>query len=487
MLPKTGLFAFPLTLLVLLVVVVVEAVVAHIPIDSLQLGPRADTANATAITIALIEALNATLIKYNSTPLADVFALDPVSQSPSTQVVDAGTVDVARDLSASNQSGDTPDAPLIVGRVNALNIGPASMPLTGNVNLFDPSGFSTVGKSLPSIATVFDTASADYLVPGIRCRESQGCKGQNKYGEDGVDQGTQSITRYINGIEAVGQNYYDSVTVAGLRARKATVVSLRSGYKFPTSDDGQTAAVMGFSFSTISNARRPTYFETLMTEGSVSSNEFSFYFGREQDGSRKSSEMTLGGRNPAHFDPPLTRLTILQRDFWALQLENIKAQNRYMQSPPATGQATIDTATPIILVPTAIGRQIMAHIPDSFTIRLASHDPTVPGADFTRTWAIPCDTVIDMAVRFAGTDFPIDPRDLIGPTIDMEFLASKGYRIPPALLGGRRVCMSLLQSGSIAPAAAGDRYILGIPFLRSWYAIFGYDGLGSITFAKSKP
>jgi hypothetical protein len=69
----------------------------------------------------------------------------------------------------------------------------------------------------------FDTGSSDTFVPGPKCGAAEGCVGNVKYDNGGQDEGTTTTVTYGSG-QVTGENYFDSVTVAGLTAKKQNVI-----------------------------------------------------------------------------------------------------------------------------------------------------------------------------------------------------------------------------------------------------------------------
>jgi hypothetical protein len=84
-------------------------------------------------------------------------------------------------------------------------------------------GSGTVGSQ--TFTFDFDTGSSDTFVPGPSCGTAQGCVGTTKYNQGGVDEGNTTSITYGSGAVS-GENYYDSVTIAGLTATHQNVISL---------------------------------------------------------------------------------------------------------------------------------------------------------------------------------------------------------------------------------------------------------------------
>ena len=90
----------------------------------------------------------------------------------------------------------------------------------------------TVGASKPQIfGTDFDTSSADFFIPGPSCGTAQGCPATIKYDQGGIDEHNTTSVTYGSGM-ITGENYFDTVTVAGLTAKNTNIVSLTSAEGF---------------------------------------------------------------------------------------------------------------------------------------------------------------------------------------------------------------------------------------------------------------
>lgn len=171
----------------------------------------------------------------------------------------------------------------------------------------------------------------------------------------------------------MGENYFDSVTVAGLTAKHQNVISLSTATGFSGSD---ASSLMGMAFSTIANSKQPTYFETLMSQGTVSNTEFSFFLGRNADGNGDSSELTLGGRDSSKYTGSVTMVPVIQKDYWRVALDKVVVNGKSallgaLGLDPTKGQAAIDTGTTLIIAPTLATFSIYGRIPGAIPIPLA--------------------------------------------------------------------------------------------------------------------
>lgn len=110
-------------------------------------------------------------------------------------------------------------------------------------------GKGTVGTQ--SFTFDFDTGSSDTFVPGPSCGTDQGCVGTTKYAQTGKDQGNTTSITYGSG-QVTGENYLDSLTVAGLTATNQNIISLTDSEGFANSaSDG----LVGMAFPAIANSK----------------------------------------------------------------------------------------------------------------------------------------------------------------------------------------------------------------------------------------
>lgn len=111
----------------------------------------------------------------------------------------------------------------------------------------------------------FDTGSGDIFIPGPQCTSEEGCPYNRKYNERGTSQGRTTSVEYGSGyIE--GDDYTDSVNVAGLTATNQGLISLTQTVGFNTSSaDG----LLGMGFTAIAVSGFTTFFENLMAQNKV--------------------------------------------------------------------------------------------------------------------------------------------------------------------------------------------------------------------------
>ncbi|KAF2765687.1 acid protease [Teratosphaeria nubilosa] len=323
----------------------------------------------------------------------------------------------------------------------------------------------------------FDTGSADTFVPGPTCGPAHGCSGTVHYENTGTDEHNTTTVTYGSG-QVSGENYYDTVTIAGLEATHQNIISLTTATGFSSSDSN---SLMGMGFQSIAASGQAPYFKTLIDEGKVSTPEFSFYLGRAQDGTGDDSEMTLGGRDPAHFTGTPTTIAVSTPGYWQIPLDGVKVNN--FEDPidqvVDAGQAAIDTGTTIVLTPSAALLTIAARIPGAFPVPLALLD----GEAEPLFLVYPCAENPDVAITFGGQDFAINPEDFNFGQLTPDLGSILGNNTLSSVLDEAAYCLASVAGFDIDPTE--NLYVVGDVFLKNWYSIFSYDG-PSVSFAKSR-
>lgn len=238
-------------------------------------------------------------------------------------------------------------------------------------------GSGQVGQAAQQFTFDFDTGSSDVFVPGPQCGAAQGCKTGIQYSRAGRDEGNTTTVTYGSG-QITGENYLDSLTVGGLTAANQNIISLTSAQGFNTSDSN---SLLGMGFSAIAESKMPTFFENLISQGKVSTQEFAFYLGRAKSGTQGNSELTLNGRDTSRYSGPVTQVPVTTKGFWQVALDQVDVNGA---SDPITaaitrGQAAIDTGTTLLLAPTAAATAIFARIPGALPLPLVEGSTTVFG------------------------------------------------------------------------------------------------------------
>ena len=276
----------------------------------------------------------------------------------------------------------------------------------------------------------------------------------------------------------VGEDYTDQVTVAGLTATNQGLLSLTQAVGFDTANAG---GLLGMGFTSLARSGFTTYFENLIAQGKVATEEFAFYLGREASGTARNSTLTLGGRDTSKFTGNITQVPVIEQGYWQVALDSVQVNG--FSAPFTSGQAAIDTGTTVVLAPTAAAYGIFAFIPGAFPIPLAS--------DSAQTiFAYPCDIAAEWipAIQFAGTSFVIDPNDFNFGVLTQDFADFVGNETLSDLVLNfvEPMCVAAIIGADIEPTE--NLYVVWDAFLKNWYSIFNYANAGgqpSVSFAKA--
>ena len=238
-------------------------------------------------------------------------------------------------------------------------------------------GPGTVGTGNQLFTFDFDTGSSDIFVPGPQCGATEGCDVGTQYAQTGTDEHNTTSVTYGSGM-ITGENYFDTLTVAGLTATNQNIISLTSASGFNTSDSN---SLLGMGFSTIAESKQPTYFENLIAQNKVQNQEFAFYLGRAKSGTASQSELTLGGSDASKYTGAVTQVPVTTKGFWQVALDQVDVNESAdpVSAAVTKGQAAIDTGTTLLLAPTAAATDIFARIPGAFPIPLVEGSTTLFG------------------------------------------------------------------------------------------------------------
>ncbi|KAH9041264.1 acid protease [Lactarius pseudohatsudake] len=250
-------------------------------------------------------------------------------------------------------------------------------------------GSITVGTPAVNYTVDFDTGSSDLFLPGSDCDST--CSGHKLY--DPSSSFTSSDTKqkfaleYGDGSTVSGEQYTDTVTLAGFKAtrqRLGAATTYSSGFQ---SDEFPPDGLLGMGYESLSSYGASPVFQNLVSQGQVSTPVFSFYF------SESGSELYIGGTNQALYTGSFTYMPVIIRGYWEGLFDSISVDGKTLFGP---GRAIIDTGTTQVIGDTRSVQAIYDQIPDS-----------KDAGD--GTWTIPCDFNTPISITFRGEAFDISP------------------------------------------------------------------------------
>jgi len=209
----------------------------------------------------------------------------------------------------------------------------------------------TIGTPPQPFNVVFDTGSSNLWVPSSTCPSTDvACQLHHKYNHAKsstyVANGTSFSIQYGSGAMQ-GFVSEDTVTIGGLTVTNQLFAEATAepGLAFVESKfDG----ILGMGWPEISvNDITPVWF-TIVEEGLVSKNEFSFWLNRTA-GSDNGGELILGGYDPAHFGGQINYVPVSQDGYWQFAATSITVKGT---SYCKNCKAICDTGTSLFGGPT---------------------------------------------------------------------------------------------------------------------------------------
>ncbi|KAG9122595.1 Type I transmembrane sorting receptor [Ceratobasidium sp. 392] len=311
------------------------------------------------------------------------------------------------------------------------------------------AGTITIGTPGQSFLIDFDTGSADLWVPSSTCTSS-GCSPHKKYtatsSSTGKKQtGTFSIS-YGDGSTASGPIYTDTVTVAGLSATNqyfSPVTSESSSFSSDPED-----GIMGLAFSSISSIGKPTFIESLHSQGKISAPTFAFRL------ATAGSELYLGGVDAAKYTGSITYVSLTSKTYWLTT-----GSSSVGSTVGYSGAMIIDSGTTIIVGPTSSVKTWWSKVPNS-----AACSTSVCGTTGYYTYL--CASPPTVSFTFGGKSFTIPSADFNLGTVD-----NAGTRCVGAIVGTSGV--------------PDNAWIVGDTLMKQTYTVFDETN-GRVGFATPK-
>ncbi|GAA5900257.1 hypothetical protein JCM6882_002289 [Rhodosporidiobolus microsporus] len=393
--------------------------------------------------------LSATLAKYAGDERAQAYSLRKRGMSKKRKT--SGSVELY------NPAGD-----YIVSSL------PPFFPQTLMQALVQYPGAFSIGTPAQTLPVIFDTGSADVWV-------SSSCGEDCPFGYFGAEKSTSfhNMTRsvdlgYVSGSYG-GHLARDTVSVGGLAVPNQNFAVV--------SDAGLTASdpfvgIVGLGFTAMSKLGKTSFLENLIQRGSLRNNMFSIYHTRE--GERKGSELVLGGVDSSKYEGGFLRVPLVQDGDWMIETKEFLVNRKAVKKLSVV--TAVDTGSSVSYLPKAAVKALYDSIPGAYSVDVANSTLTVNGVAYEPSrYEYPCNTTAHIGFVFGGTTskkvFDLDPRDLNLGVVDAE----------------KDICAGNLL-GIDFEVQGQPMGLLGIPFLKSWVALFNLGtgkGDGTIGFAHA--
>ncbi|EIW83889.1 acid protease [Coniophora puteana RWD-64-598 SS2] len=329
------------------------------------------------------------------------------------------------------------------GKVHSLAKVNAGKRDTGTVDLTDDSselwyGKISVGTPAVEYTVDFDTGSSDLFLPGPDCDDT--CSGHTVYdpskSSDSQDVGQTFQLQYGDGSTVSGEQWTDTVTLAGLTATEQTLGAAQQYSTGFESAQFPADGLMGMAYPAISSYGASPVFNTLVSQGQTDAGVFGFKL------TSSGAELTIGGVDQSAVSGDFTYAPVTQQGYWQITADGVSSGG---QQGVGQFDAIADTGTTLIV-----------GIPDD----VASFYEAIGGQDASSTlgegyYTVPCDSIPDVTVTIGGQDFPV---------------SADTFNLGAASQGS-----SDCVGGIVGQDLGQGFWILGDVFLSNTYTAFDFD------------
>ncbi|KAF8553168.1 acid protease [Imleria badia] len=309
-------------------------------------------------------------------------------------------------------------------------------------------GTISVGTPAESFTVDFDTGSSDLFLPGSSCDST--CSGHTLWdptsSSTSQDVGQTFNLQYGDGSTVSGEQYTDTVSIAGFAATTQTLGAANTYSSGFESSQFPPDGLMGMAFQSISSYGASPVFQTLVSEGQVTDSVFSFKL------SSSGAELYIGGSNSALYTGDFTYTPVTQQGYWQVNMDGVQNNG---QTILRNVDAIIDTGTTLI-----VGTP--SQVSTLYSTLGGKAAPSSVGSGF---YTFACDSFPSINLSFGGTSFPISVSALnLGP-----------------VSSGSSDCVS----GLVGQDVGSSFWIVGDVFLQGVYTAFdvGNTRVGFATLA----
>ncbi|KAF8480127.1 acid protease [Russula ochroleuca] len=299
--------------------------------------------------------------------------------------------------------------------------------------------YGTISVGTPAVALTvqFDTGSSDLFLPSPKCGAS--CSGHNLY-DPSKSSTAQDLSKtfslaYGDGSTVTGEQFTDVVSIVNLTAKSQTLGAATQYSASLSPDQFPSDGLMGMAFQSISQYNAPPLFQTLISEGVVTSQVFGTKF------AASGSELFIGGTNSALYTGSFTYIPLTVEAAWQATFTSISVNGKSVVGSTA---AIFDTGTALIIGdPTGI-----AAIFNSISGAQAVGDGS---------YTIPCSFNTPISFNVGGKAVSISPAS---------------FNTGPVSQGSSTCAAGALASATLTT----DFWILGDVFLQNVYTAWDVGG-----------
>ena len=308
---------------------------------------------------------------------------------------------------------------------------------------------------------IYDTGSSLLWVPSSQCGSS--CDNRQSYTGEYTDLDSQFSLTYGSG--PVSGEYVKAPVTLADSSLSSFKMGLATSVGFPGFSSGEYDGLLGLAWPSLNqDPNTPVIVPSLYAEGAIPENLFAIYLTPDGTG----GELSLGEIDTSRYSGNMTWLTLTQEQWWTVNMIGVAVNNvgvvtsnpRILSAPESTADlAILDSGTSLIVGPTGSVDTIVREI------------KSVSGVDVSydsrsQIFAVPCSDVKKLPpITFVLAD------------------ARTGQSYHYTMTGPAYVVASLSSSKNMCPLAFqeggsggnSNLWILGDPFLRTFYSVYDYE------------
>jgi len=306
-------------------------------------------------------------------------------------------------------------------------------------------GSISVGTPPVDFTIDFDTGSSDLFLPGVNCKTN--CAGHTLFNptasSTAFDLGKTFSLAYGDGSSVEGEQYNETVIIAGMDATSQTL-GVASAYSTGfSSDNFSPDGLMGMGFQSISNYNAPPVFQTLVDQEQVDKPKFAFKL------ADTGSELFIGGTNGGLYTGKFVYTNVIQEGYWQVIMDAVAVHGEDVLNGV---NSIIDTGTTLVIGTTSDVDRLYQNIPGA-----KNASDIHPGF-----WTVPCNAIPKVSLKFGGRPWEILPKNFNQGKVS----------------SGSADCV-----GGIISQSDLNFWIVGDVFLRNVYTVFDV-GSSKVGFAK---
>ena len=296
---------------------------------------------------------------------------------------------------------------------------------------------------------IYDTGSNLLWVPSSDCGST--CSGRSEYSGRSADTGQNFNVRYGSG-DVTGDLVHAPVTLADA-SLSSFKMGLANDVQFQDFQSSEFDGILGLAWPSLSASEDvPSLVPSLYGAGQIPQNLFTIYLAPDGSG----GELSLGEIDETRYHGELSWLPLIAEQWWTVNLDGVQ-----VDSVPALSRsqvAILDSGTSLIVGPQT---QVSALVG---SIQARAGVPVYYDSN-SQVYSIHCSDVKslpNLTFALSGADNQQYLYTMPGPSYVLKALSSDRSACPLALQGSNGL-------GHVD-------WILGDPFLRTFYSVYDYQG-----------